>query len=248
MLSDTLSFERSGESKFSSNSEEISNIQNNLIISAKRLLEDYCNKDLNVNIFLDKNIPVGAGLGGGSSNAATTLKALNIIFSLNIKYPVLSSMALELGSDVPFFLNPLPSFAISRGEVLKVIPLSLSQPILIVNPGIHISTKWAFNKIDVSRRRNTLSQLSNLDRITLDDIQKYAKNDFEEIVFREYPDVQGIKEKMLSLGAEFTSMSGTGSSVYGIFSNLQNARRAESYFSTRNFIYLNYPVNKGSIT
>ena len=248
ILSDTLSFEKSDVTNFVSNSEEISNLNDNLILNAKRLLEDHCKKELPVNIFMDKNIPIGAGLGGGSSNAATTLKAINKIYSLNISYSELASMALELGSDVPFFLKPVPSYATSRGEVLEEISLSLSQPFLIVNPSIHISTKWAFDRIDVSGRENNLKRLATLKNISIDDISRFANNDFEEIVFEEYPQIKDIKEKLLSLGAEYSSMTGTGSTVYGIFSNLQNARNAEVFFKAENFTYLNYPVNKGSIT
>jgi 4-diphosphocytidyl-2-C-methyl-D-erythritol kinase len=147
LLSDIISFEKSNSTKFDTNSSEINDLDSNLVIDTIQLLQKELNKDLSVNIYLQKNIPIGAGLGGGSSNAATTLKAINQLYNLNLNYELLFSFALQLGSDVPYFLSPVPSYAASRGELLTGIQLSLGYPILLVNPGIHISTKWAFNKI-----------------------------------------------------------------------------------------------------
>jgi 4-diphosphocytidyl-2-C-methyl-D-erythritol kinase len=248
LLSDLLTFEKSDVTKFKTNSIEIAGLNNNLILLAKNLIEKYCKKDFPLKIFLEKNIPTGAGLGGGSSNAATTLKAINKIFNLDLSYPVLKKIALELGSDVPFFLDPQPAFATSRGEVLNPVNLSLSCPILIINPGIHISTKWAFNEIEIAGSKNQLKNLSELKNISLNEIIRLAQNDFESVVFKKYPILQNIKEKLLNFGADYSSMSGSGSTVYGIFSNLQSARRAKTFFESDSFTYLNYPVNQGSIT
>jgi 4-diphosphocytidyl-2-C-methyl-D-erythritol kinase len=105
LLSDILSFEKADRTNLASNSNEILGLETNLILSSQQLLENRVNQKLNVNINLEKNIPLGAGLGGGSSNAATTLKALNKIYNLNLSYKELSAIGLNLGSDVPFFLN-----------------------------------------------------------------------------------------------------------------------------------------------
>ena len=178
----------------------------------------------------------------------TTLKTLNFIYKLNCDFETLAGLALELGSDVPYFLNPVACFATSRGEKIKKIPLSLSNPILLVNPGIHISTKWAFEQLKISENQDTFESLNELDVITLDDIKQHAKNDFEEVVFSAYPEIKSLKEELYSLGANFALMSGTGSTIFAFFSNLQKAYLAKEKFIDRYFTFLNYPVNKGSIT
>ena len=248
LLADKLSFEKSNSTLIESDSPEINRLKNNLIIKAKNLLEMHVKSELNVKIGIDKKIPIGGGLGGGSSNAATTLKALNSLFNLKITSEELASLAIRLGSDVPFFLNPVPSIASSRGEILKPVELFLSHPILIINPGIHISTEWAFKQLKIKSSENDLIKISSKSLITLDDIKNYATNDFEEIVFKHFPLLKEIKEKLYSFGAEFALMTGTGSTVYGIFTNLQKARWAKENFQTKFFTFLNYPLDKGSVT
>ena len=248
LLSDYITFQKSDKTTLTSNSKEIENLSSNLVIDSITLLQNFTKKEFEVKINLEKNIPIGAGLGGGSSNAATTLKAVNQLFNLNFDYTQLFKLALEIGSDVPYLLNPVPCFASSRGEVLTKINLYLGQPILIVNPGIHISTKWAFDNFKVENRNGKLSEVKTKKNVTLDDIKKIATNDFEEIVFKEYPDIKPIKDKLYNLGAEFSLMTGTGSTVFGIFSNLQKARFAQNEFEKDYFTYLNFPVDKGSIT
>ncbi len=156
LLSDIMSFEMSYSTKLDTNSSEINNLDSNLVIDTIKLMENELKRELRVNVYLQKNIPIGAGLGGGSSNAATTLKAINLLYNLNLDYKALSSFALQLGSDVPYFLTPVPSYASSRGELLTRIQLSLGYPILLVNPGIHISTKWAFEKILPDKNKSSL--------------------------------------------------------------------------------------------
>lgn len=146
-IHDEITFARSDKFSFRSNDENLSQEKTNLIIKAKEELEKYSGTKINVEIILSKNIPIGAGLGGGSSNAAATLLAINKMYELNIEAEKLSYIALQLGSDVPYFLNPVPAFAESRGEIILPINLKIEKPILIVNPDIHISTKWEFNLI-----------------------------------------------------------------------------------------------------
>jgi 4-diphosphocytidyl-2-C-methyl-D-erythritol kinase len=248
LLVDVLTFVKSETTSLKTNSDEINQLNQNLIFDAKEILEKHTGKKLEVSIQLEKNIPMGAGLGGGSSNAATTLKTLNFLYRLKCDFETLSKLALELGSDVPYFLNPVAAFATSRGEKIKQISLSLSNPILLVNPGIHISTKWAFEQIKNSNDTDKFNSLSDLDSITLEDIRQYAINDFEDVVFSAYPEIKKVKEELYSLGANFALMTGTGSTLFAIFSNLQKANLAKENFEDRYFTYLNYPVNKGSIT
>ncbi len=248
LLSDKMSFEQSNSTKLVSNSSEINNLDSNLVIDTIKLMENELKRELHVNVNLQKNIPIGAGLGGGSSNAATTLKAINQLYNLNLDYKALSSFALQLGSDVPYFLTPFPSYATSRGELLTRIQLSFGYPILLVNPGIHISTKWAFEKIIPGKNISSLKTFIDKLKIDIKSMKDYVTNDFEEIVFRKYPELKIIKNKLYEYGAEFALMTGTGSTVFGIFRNLQKARKAEEIFSQSNYTYLNNPFETGIIT
>jgi len=248
LLSDIISFEKSNSSNFDTNLSEINDLDSNLVTDTIKLMENELNRDLSVKINLQKNIPIGAGLGGGSSNAAATLKAINQLYNLNLSYQFLSSLALQLGSDVPYFLSPVPTYAASRGELLTRIQLSLGYPILLVNPGIHISTKWAFDKIIPGKNKFLLKTFLEKSKMNIEIMKDYITNDFEEIVFKEYPAVGNIKDKLYEYGAEFALMTGTGSTVFGIFRNLQKARKAEEIFSQSNFTYLNNPFETGIIT
>jgi 4-diphosphocytidyl-2-C-methyl-D-erythritol kinase len=248
LLSDVLTFEKNDTTTLKTDSNDIKQLDENLIIQAIDILEKYTEKKLNVRIHLEKNIPLGAGLGGGSSNAATTLKTLNFLYKLNCDFESLVGLALQLGADVPYFLNPVACFATSRGEKIKNISLSLSNPILLVNPGIHISTKWAFEQVKISEDTDKFNSLNDYDVITVEDIKKYATNDFEEIVFTAYPEIKNVKEGLYSLGANFVLMTGTGSTLFAIFSNLQKANLAKEHYQNKYYTFLNYPVDKGSIT
>ena len=248
ILSDRISFQKSDRLEFHSDSEFLNKLDENLILKAVRLLEKKKDIELKVKIYLEKLIPIGGGLGGGSSNAASTLKAINKLFKLELSYENLLILCLELGSDVPFFLNPNPSYAESRGEKLHHINLEIQYPILIVNPAINISTSWAFAKVKPEKTRHNLREFINSRRIDFEILKANVKNDFEPIVFEEYPQIERIKKDLYDKGAQFSLMSGTGSTVYGIFSNLQKAIRAEEYFKQSYFTFLNNPFDKGSIT
>ncbi|NMB80305.1 MAG: 4-(cytidine 5'-diphospho)-2-C-methyl-D-erythritol kinase, partial [Ignavibacteria bacterium] len=144
-LYDQLKFTLADEFEFTCNDASIPNDENNLVVKAKLLLENHINKKLNVKIDLEKNIPSQAGLGGGSSDAAATLISLNEMFNLNLNYEKLNSMALSLGSDVPFFIKAKPAIGKSRGEILEYIDLEINEYIVIVKSEINISTKEDFN-------------------------------------------------------------------------------------------------------
>ncbi|MFZ1281469.1 MAG: 4-(cytidine 5'-diphospho)-2-C-methyl-D-erythritol kinase, partial [Ignavibacteriaceae bacterium] len=146
-LFDEIRFTKSDKFSFNSNDENLNKEKTNLIIKAKESLENHFDIQLPIKVFLDKHIPIGAGLGGGSSNAASTILALAKLFNLELDAETVGRLALNLGSDVPFFINPVSSFAESRGEVLTSINFKFDKYLLIVNPGIHVATKWAFGLI-----------------------------------------------------------------------------------------------------
>lgn len=242
-LFDEISFRKSEEFSFKSNDDNLNKEKSNLIIKAKELLEDQLSIKLNVNILLNKSVPIGAGLGGGSSNAASTLIALNDIFNLNVEIKTLLKFALQLGSDVPYFINPVPSFAESRGEVLYSINFKLNKYLLIVNPGINVATKWAFGLIKPNRPKVSLKSFVDKSEITIDDIMKTASNDFEKVVFEHFSEIKEIKEKMINFGAVYSMMTGTGSTVWGMFDDEQAAYQTEFYFKSKNyFTFIQEPI------
>ncbi|MCZ7612929.1 MAG: 4-(cytidine 5'-diphospho)-2-C-methyl-D-erythritol kinase [Ignavibacteriaceae bacterium] len=156
LLCDTITFAKSNELKLKTNSDLLNNSSGNLVLKAIELLGRSTKSELKLKVFVNKVIPIGGGLGGGSSNAAITLKTVNKIYNLGLISDELFQLALELGSDVPFFLNPVTSFAESRGEILQPLKFEVPYPILIVNPGIKIDTSWAFSKIHPSKPKKSL--------------------------------------------------------------------------------------------
>ncbi|MDT3696918.1 MAG: 4-(cytidine 5'-diphospho)-2-C-methyl-D-erythritol kinase [Ignavibacterium sp.] len=234
-LFDEITITKSNSFSFDSNDKQLNLEKTNLIIKTKEILENFFQTTFNVNIFLKKEIPIGSGLGGGSSNAASTLIGFNKLFDLKISNSDLSRLALSLGSDVPFFLNPVPSFAESRGETLYPLNIITKKFLLIVNPGIHISTKWAFGLIKPSLPKSSLKLFTLKQNISIDEIITSASNDFENIVFTHFPVVSEVKEKMIELGAKQSMMTGTGSTVWGMFDEKEAAFQTELYFKRKNY-------------
>ncbi len=194
-------------------------IEDNLCIKAYRLLKRDREHLPNVSIHLHKTIPMGAGLGGGSADAAFTLKLLNEKFELGLSTEELINFALELGSDCPFFVINEPCIAKGRGEDLQKIELDLSgYTFVLVNPEIHINTGWAFSSIQIKPLKETF----NLDEIVQKPIEQwknFLRNDFEETVAAAHPIITEIKHILYDKGAVYASMTGSGSTVFGIFTH-----------------------------
>lgn len=190
------------------------NPNKNLVVQAYQLLkEDY--KLPPVKIHLHKNIPVGAGLGGGSADAAYMLKLLNELFHLELTRKQLLDYALRLGSDCPFFVDSKPVLATGRGEIMEEIPLDLSNFYLIlVKPPVHVSTPEAYQQIVPGKSRISLKALI---RFPITKWQGNILNQFERSVFINHPEIKEIKDKLYKMGAAFALMSGSGSAVYGLF-------------------------------
>ena len=167
---------------------------------------------------------MGAGLGGGSSDAAFTLVALNAIFELGLDKHRLAELAAQLGSDCPFFIYNLPMFATGRGVILTPYPLDLSgYRIEIITPGIHISTPEAYKGVDDYKAGLCESKLARLaERLTtgITTWRENIVNDFELYAFAKYPILAEIKQQLYDRGAVYASMTGSGSAMFGIFPNL----------------------------
>jgi 4-diphosphocytidyl-2-C-methyl-D-erythritol kinase len=174
-------------------------------------------------LHLHKAIPAGSGLGGGSSDGAFTLKLLNQKFNLGLSTPKLLEYALQLGSDCPFFIINEPCIATGRGELLEPIPLNLSAyKFVIVYPGIHISTAWAFEQLKASDTYTVSDAFKSIETW-----KEELRNDFERPVFGKHPEIKIIKEEFYNAGAIYASLSGSGSTVYGIFK--KNAKVSISF-------------------
>lgn len=183
-----------------------------------------------IDIYLHKQIPFGAGLGGGSADAAYCLILLNNLFNLNLSDNNLKEYALQLGSDCAFFIENKPMLAKGRGEILDNISISLKgKYIAIVHPSIHVSTAQAYANITPKYPEFSLSQLPS---IPLEKWKLYLRNDFEESVFKNHPQIAEIKSKLYEKGAIYAAMSGSGSSVFGIFKDLPDISKTFSNYYT----------------
>lgn len=191
-----------------------SSMQDNLVYKAYMLLK----QDFDiaaVNIVLEKNVPFGAGLGGGSSDAANTLKALNTMFSLGLSDAELEAYAVKLGADCPFFIKNKPVYATGIGNEFHPIELDLSgYRIEVIKPDVNVSTAMAYRGVTP---KPSDFNLLNLGQLPLSEWKDCVKNDFEASVFPQFPEIKALKEQMYASGAVYASMSGSGSAVYGIF-------------------------------
>ncbi|MFA7420325.1 MAG: 4-(cytidine 5'-diphospho)-2-C-methyl-D-erythritol kinase [Melioribacteraceae bacterium] len=240
-LYDILFFEKSDKFSFTCKNPDVPNDDSNLVVKAVQTLEEYSGKELNVRIELKKNIPSQAGLGGGSSDAAATLISLNEMFQLGIKYDIMLELSLKLGSDVPFFIKSKPAIGTSRGEILEPIGLYIEDPILVVNPRINVSTKEAFANILPKIGKTDFKSVIIEDKLNYSIARAILKNDFEESVFNFHPLIKQIKEEIYNCGALLSLMSGTGSTVYGIFPSLESAEFAKSKMPADYFCFMSIP-------
>lgn len=204
--------------------------EENLAIKAAHILQThYPEQCKGARIHLQKNIPHGAGLGGGSGNAAGVLLGLNYLWGLELKREELISMASELGSDVPFFLHSPCAIGRGRGEILESVKTSIKFYILMVYPGFSVSTASVYGnlKLKLTKRENNISILKNfLLQSEFAQLGTAWSNDLEAVVFQEHPGLSELKKKMLALGAKGALLSGSGSTVFGIFDNPETANNA----------------------
>ena len=181
-----------------------------------------------IEIKLHKQIPTGAGLGGGSSNGAFTLRLLNEKFNLKLKQYELLDLAAQLGSDCPFFIINQPCIGSGRGDILTPISLPQVEDLfgILVMPGIHISSAWAFQQITPAKPTKAIKDLISL---PMQEWKNQLHNDFEEPVFKSHSELRKIKDELYHRGAIYASMSGSGSAIYGIFAELPSFQLPDSY-------------------
>jgi 4-diphosphocytidyl-2-C-methyl-D-erythritol kinase len=216
-LYDCLEIHESQKLSFTNTGLEIdAPIEKNLCVRAWQILNSY--KSIPpVAIHLHKHIPFGAGLGGGSADAAFVLTALNSYYNLQLSVEIIEKLALELGSDCPFFIQSKPVFAEGRGELFSSCSINLANYyIVLANPNIHVSTAMAYAGVTPHKRPHTmLHDLSTNPH----EWKGVIENDFETSVFKQFPAIKELKNTMYNHGAIYAAMSGSGSTVYGIFEN-----------------------------
>lgn len=189
--------------------------ENNLVVKATKALQEIAPYNPAFNLFLKKNIPLGSGLGGGSSDAAFALKLINSFMQLGLTNDQLKPIAAKIGADCAFFIENKPVFATGIGDIFTPIQLTLKgYHIVIIKPDIFVSTKDAYSKVQSAPSSRPLSEVLAM---PIEAWKDYLFNDFEASVFQLHPEIASIKEKLYALGALYASMSGSGSSVFGLF-------------------------------
>lgn len=196
----------------------------NIAWKAARVMLDLAGSDNGVDIVIDKNIPVAAGLGGGSSDAAAVLMGMNELLSLKLSDQRLMDIGVQLGADVPFFIFKKTALAEGIGEKLTVMPPMPKAWILLVNPGVHVSTAWVYSNLRLTNRRE-LNRLPEF-YASIEDLCSIFSNDLETVTIPAFPVIDYIKQNLIRLGANASMMSGSGPTVFGVFSDRLVAERA----------------------
>lgn len=248
----TISLQKKDEINVSTNLHYLPTNENNLVYKAAELIKNEFGINSGVFIELEKRIPVAAGLAGGSSDAAATLYGLNKLFRLNIPMNQLMEYGLQLGADVPFCLLRGTAISEGIGEVLTPLPSIPSCYILLVKPDISVSTKFVYENLDLAEHITHPDIDEIIDAINkknLNHLIKNLGNVLETVTTKEYPIIKEIKEKMLELGALGSMMSGSGPTVFGIFTEKKIAQKALYYFKVNNYgkqVFLTEPFFKHS--
>jgi 4-diphosphocytidyl-2-C-methyl-D-erythritol kinase len=196
----------------------------NLAFKAADLILSQTKRKTGIKITIDKKIPLSSGLGGGSSNAASVLIALNQMLGLNLPLGQIMEMGKRLGADVPFFLFGKTALATGIGEKLQEMFIKPRLFLVLVNPGIPISTAFAYQRLNrelTKRTNNTINIFTKIEE--LNDLIPLLSNDFEEVIFPLYPEIKEIKGRLILEGARGSLMSGSGSTVFGIFGSRKEA-------------------------
>jgi 4-diphosphocytidyl-2-C-methyl-D-erythritol kinase len=210
--------------------------EGNLVTRAALALKQATGAPGGIHCRLEKDVPVGAGLGGGSSDAAAILRALPGLWGVPVTEDALSVLALRIGSDVPYFLSKGSAFATGRGERLKYFDLDVPYAILVCHPGIPVATPWAYSRITPRGTAAPDLQLIVTEGMSNPDIlNAELVNDFERPVFAAHPAVAQVKGAMTSGGAVYASLSGSGSAVFGLFESEGAANSVALSFRDRGY-------------
>lgn len=196
----------------------------NIAAKAARLLFKEKKTDCGVEITITKRIPVAAGLGGGSSDAAAVLTGLNELLQLGLSRRVLMGLGAQLGADVPFFIFAAPAWATGTGTTLEALPSLPSVAYLLVNPGFGVSTAAVYQSLRLTKGGH-LANLPRFSAVTSDDLCANLHNDLERVTLDRYPEINEVKKQLMEQGALGALMSGSGATVFGVFEDIETATR-----------------------
>ena len=233
-LHDSLTFQKMSDGiHISSTDQTLPLDEQNLCFRAFRLLQEKLGIREGIEIHIDKRIPVGGGLGGGSSNAATTLMAACRLWEIEPMPDEFQTIAMDLGSDVPFFLLGGTALGTGRGEKLEPLSWEPDWYVVLVCPGIRVSTSWAYRqaRISLTKVEKFTKFMSLLSDFSPHSLKANLGNDFEDLVFRRHPVLGEIKSDLYRWDAFYASMSGSGSTVIGLFLGREKAEKARTFFS-----------------
>lgn len=218
-LKDTIEMENSNDNHchIICDNPSIPTDHNNLVYRAWKNIIDYCNIDRGVHIHINKNIPVAAGLAGGSSNAASVMSGLSELWELNLSTEELMEIGTKIGADVPYFFEGEIVRATGIGNQFQKISKIQNYPILLVNNGLEISTKEVYGKIKSSKFSTIDKVVEAIEDDNLLDLAKFSYNTMEKVVFKDHPEIGRIKDELKSYGADVSLMSGSGATVFGLF-------------------------------
>jgi 4-diphosphocytidyl-2-C-methyl-D-erythritol kinase len=222
-------------------------MEQNLIVKSAHLMRKHFGIEKGAIIHLDKVIPSGAGLGGGSSDAAATFKGLSKLWEITTDITTLSKLGLSLGSDIPFFFHDSPAIVEGKGEVITPISCDLHAWLLFIFPGIHINTAWAYSQIQEYSDYASIHLESVFQNGSINLQSELLVNDFEKPIHAIHPILNDIKLQLISSGALTSLMSGSGSTMYGIFSEESTAQTAKSAFEQYQTLLIPIQLNYNPI-
>lgn len=241
-LKDTLTIEENKDDIIlQCNKSDLPLDSTNLVYKAWEKLKEKTNIKRGIKITIDKQIPIAAGLAGGSSNAATVLKALNFLWELGLKEEQLMSIGVEIGADVPYCIMGGTAYAEGIGEKLTPLKAFKEKSILLVNPGIGVSTEYVYKnlKLEKSPRVNMKKIILDIEMDNIKSLGENIKNVMEEVVIKEHPIIKQIKKEMKEYGALGALMSGSGPTVFGLFDDKDKANYCKDKFIRK--------LNKGTV-
>lgn len=249
-LADSLFFEANDtdEMELSCNWPEIPCDRSNLCSRAHQLLRSQVDCRMGIKLHIEKKIPTGAGLGGGSSDAAVTLITLNNLFNLDLDLQVLESLGQRIGSDVPFFFRGGFCEGRGRGEILAPIDKLPQFWVVLVSPNVSISTAWAYQNLKFGLTNEQKSSTFSVFKKEMPEVGNakwWGENDFEGIVFDKYDELAKIKEELLKGGAFAANMTGSGSTIYGLFRSFELAQQNQQRFQFNYKSFLARPLKWG---
>jgi 4-diphosphocytidyl-2-C-methyl-D-erythritol kinase len=218
-LSDRLELSTADKVMFSTDSNDLKDASENICLRAARLMQQEFGIS-GLKIYLEKRIPIGGGLGGGSSDAAAVLNGIKDLYNLKISDEHMLDLALKLGADVPFFLHGKTAYGTGIGEILKPISINSTYHILLVIPEIRISTVWAYKNLNLtltSKNGDYKFRGFRFQNLKLSEFRNEFYNDFEKSVFKAYPLLAELKSCLYEKGASFAAMSGSGSVLFGLY-------------------------------